>query len=244
MTETMTYERAGRGLRGVLAILLTVGLLAACVDLEPRQSNMSYYVLSDAVTPTDTAAAPDAILPDSLDLVVGIRKVRLATYLNTPSLTTRYGAHQVEFAEFHRWGEDLADAISRSVAQSLDRQNGILRVDQVPWPDRTEHDLLVQMHVLRFEGEAPSDARSEDRDRDAPAVGRARVVVAWELVDPETQTVWVSGRTDHSEPGWTVGDYPALTERLDAALNVVAADLVTQMKSLARNRASGELSAQ
>ncbi|PEN12589.1 hypothetical protein CRI94_13810 [Longibacter salinarum] len=218
--------------RGSLVGVIIAGLLTGCVDLEPRQSNINYYVLSDAMTPADSIQNP-GFVPDSLRLVVGIRKVRLAAYLKTPSITTRYGRHEVQFSEFHRWGEDLADAVSRSVAQSLSRQPGIERVDRVPWPDRTTHDVLVQMQVLRFEGEAPSSSRRPEQEDDGiEAEGSARVAVAWELVDPETQEVWVSGRTDHRESGWPVGNYPALIERLDAALSVVASDLNESMKSL------------
>jgi len=221
-----------------LVLFVGIGLLAtACVNLEPRQSNIRYYLLSDAVTPAESSESARSSEPkgratrDSGNpsrLVVGVRKVRIAAYLNTPSITTRYGEHEVQFAEFHRWGEDLGEAIGRSVAQSLTRHPEIQRVDRVPWPDRTPHDVLVQMRVLRFEGEAPSRPVEVDK-KDPPMQGSARVVVAWELVDPETQEVKVSGKTDHREDGWAVGDYAALIERLDASLDVVARDLATQM---------------
>jgi len=222
----------------VVVLLIGAGLLAtACVNLEPRQSNIRYYLLSDAVTPAESSesvrrsestgrATSGSDRPSRL--VVGVRKVRIAAYLNTPSITTRFGDHEVQFSEFHRWGEDLGEAIGRSVAQSLTRHPEIQRVDRVPWPDRTSHDVLVQMQVLRFEGEAPSRPVEVDK-KDPPMQGNARVVVAWELVDPETQEVRVSGKTDHQEGGWTVGEYAALIERLDASLDVVARDLADQM---------------
>lgn len=214
------------------ALLLGASLLTtACVNLEPRQSNIRYYLLSDAVTPMESpesAASGATSGPNRPRLIVGIRKVRVAAYLNTPSITTRFGDHEVQFSEFHRWGEDLGEAIGRSVAQSLVRQPEIQRVDRVPWPERTSHDVLVQMQVLRFEGEASSRPVDVDRE-DAPMEGSARVVVAWELVDPETQDVKVSGKTDHREGGWPVGEYAALVKRLDASLDVVARDLANQM---------------
>jgi hypothetical protein len=142
------------------------------VNLEPRQSNINYYVLSDAMTPVEAEVDRSAQLPDSLQLVVGLRKIRLAAYLKTPSITTRYGRHEMHFSEFHRWGEDLGDAVSRSIAQSLARRPEIRRVDRVPWPDRTPHDVLVQLRVLRFEGEAPPEARQENRDDDGRCLGQ------------------------------------------------------------------------
>ncbi|HHP7237412.1 PqiC family protein [Longibacter sp.] len=232
--DRMSDMQWHRAVRGTLIAILGLSVLVGCVNLEPRQSNINYYVLSDAMTPVEVEPGADlqAQLPDSLQLVVGIRKIRLAAYLKTPSITTRYGRHAMHFSEFHRWGEDLGDAVSRSIAQSLARRPEIRRVDRVPWPDRTPHDVLVQLRVLRFEGEAPPAARRENRDDDAPIRGSARVAIAWELVDPETEDVWVSGQTDHREDGWPVGEYPALVERLDAALTVVAADLAAQMEAV------------
>lgn len=215
-----------------LVLLAGVSLLTtACVNLEPRQSNIRYYLLSDAVTAAESTGSETGSATSGSNgsrLVVGVRKVRVAAYLNTPTITTRFGDHEVQFAEFHRWGEDLGEAIGRSVAQSLARHPEIQRVDRVPWPDRTPHDVLVQMRVLRFEGEAPSRPVEVDK-KDPPMQGTARVVVAWELVDPETQDVRISGKTDHTEGGWMVGEYAALVERLDASLDIVARDLANQM---------------
>lgn len=222
-----------------IALSLVVLMLTACVDLEPRQSNIRYYVLSDAVSQaSDTSGtAGEAVGPAPPEeaaqggLVVGIRKVRVAAYLNTPSITTRYGEHEVRFGEFHRWGEDLGEAVARTVAQSLSLRPGLQRVDVVPWPDRTQHDLLVQLRVLRFEGEAPPLPPGDD-EPDEPVEGSARMVAVWEIFDPETQDVLVERTTDHREEGWTVGDYAGLVDRLDAALKVLADDLAAQMDAM------------
>ena len=222
-----------------------MGGLTACVNLEPRQSNIRYYVLSDAVSPDGAAAAdedaasqgllaepasPSQRSESAVEPVIGIRKVRLANYLRTPTITTRFGAHEVRFAEFHRWGEDLGEAVGRTVAQSLAQQSGIRRVDRVPWPDGTAHDVIVEMRVLRFEGEAPPLPADPDEEPTGP--GAARVVVAWELVEPGTEDVLVSGRTDHREAEWTIGDFAGLVQRLDASLDVVARDLAAQIRVL------------
>jgi len=244
----------------VILLALAIGGATACVNLEPRQSNIRYYVLSDAASPD--AASPDGaasigndntsqdLLAESpprspgptVEPVIGIRKVRLANYLRTPTITTRFGAHEVRFAEFHRWGEDLGEAIGRTVAQSLAHQSGIRRVDRVPWPDGTSHHVIVEMRVLRFEGEAPPLPPDPDEELTGP--GSARVVVAWELVEPGTEDVLVSGRTDHQEAEWTVGDFAGLVQRLDASLDVVARDLAAQIRvlgpSLAERRGASD----
>ena len=84
--------------------MLGMGLaLAGCVRLlEPRQSDIQYYVLG----------TPDANIEtmqqhDTTHIALGLRRVRIADYLDSPALVTRRGAHAIRFAEFHRWGEDL-----------------------------------------------------------------------------------------------------------------------------------------
>ena len=106
-----TQSAGRRWLVGLL--MLGMGLaLAGCVRLlEPRQSDIQYYVLG----------TPDANIEtmqqhDTTHIALGLRRVRIADYLDSPALVTRRGAHAIRFAEFHRWGEDLARAINRTVA--------------------------------------------------------------------------------------------------------------------------------
>jgi uncharacterized lipoprotein YmbA len=219
----------------ITAVLVLVAA-AGCVDLEPRQSNIRYYVLAGETPRPDLGERPDGgaeageTAANEGDLVVGLRRVRMASYLDTPTIVTRMGPHEVHFGEFHRWGEDLPRAINRAVARHLTTDSAVRRVDVVPWPDRSRHDYVIQIHVLRFEGEAPPDA-DEEADEDVRGLrhvgepGTVRVVAAWEIVDPSTETVVRQGTTDRRTEDWTVGDYGDLVRHLDASLQSLAQDL-------------------
>jgi len=213
----------------IIAVLAVAALAAGCVDLEPRQSNMRYYVLAgENPPPADTATSPE---DEAAGLAIGLRRLRIASYLDTPTIVTRMGPHEVHFAEFHRWGEDLPRAINRSVARHLTMHDGIARVDVVPWPERTEHAYVVQIHVFRFEGEAPPPPPGEEVDPDERGLrrvgepGTVHVVATWEVVDPDTETVVVQGRTEEALEDWTVGDYGTLVQRLDESLRALATDI-------------------
>ena len=70
-------------------------------------------------------------------------------------MVTRRGPTWIQFAEFHRWGEDLNQSIGRTVALALEDQPGIRSAELVPWPKGVTFDHFVQLHVLIFEGVGP-----------------------------------------------------------------------------------------
>ena len=217
----------------IIAVLAVAALAFGCVDLEPRQANIRYYVLAgEDPPPADTAASPE----EDAGLVIGLRRLRIASYLDTPTIVTRMGPHEVHFAEFHRWGEDLPRAINRSVARYLSLNDSVARVDVVPWPDRAEHAYVVQVHVFRFEGEAPPPPPGEEVDPDERGLrrvgepGTVRMVATWEVVDPDTETVVVQGRTEEALDGWRVGDYGGLVQRLDDTLRGLAGDVAAAVQ--------------
>jgi hypothetical protein len=213
----------------IIAVLAVAALATGCVDLEPRQSNIRYYVLGGEDPQGAASAAPEA---DTDAPVVGLRRLRIASYLDTPTIVTRMGPHEVHFAEFHRWGEDLPSAINRSVARHLASHDAVARVDVVPWPDRATHAYVAQVHVLRFEGRAPPPPPGEDIDlnderglRRIGEPGTVRLVATWEITDPATESVVVQGRTEQTLDDWAVGDYGTLVQRLDESLRALAGDI-------------------
>jgi uncharacterized lipoprotein YmbA len=218
-----------------LAFLLTTG----CVNLEPRQTNIRYYVLTGVDRPSGDAPADTARgtspAPDAgAQLALGLRRVRLASYLDTPTIVTRMGPHEVHFGEFHRWGEDLPQAINRTLARYLVARPRVGRVDVVPWPDRTRHGYVIQLHVYRFEGEAPPGPTDDGEEpdfglRQVGEPGTVHVAAAWEVIDPAGETVVHQGRTSRRIDGWTVGDYAGLVRALDTALDGLAADIAAAL---------------
>lgn len=210
---------------GALALGLIGLSVAGCVRLlEPRPSNITYYLL-------DSNLDADTVSVDTTGLEVGIRQPHLASYLDAARIATRQGPNQIRFSESYRWGEDLEQAINRVVALSLEAQPGIQSTEVVPWPKGATFDYIVQLRVLRFEGEGPPPP-GPDADDDAPIPeGHSQMVVRWTILGPDGKTVRAKGLTRHQRDGWPVTDYGALVSRLDASLEVLAKDIGARLKS-------------
>lgn len=212
---------------GVLGVLILV-LLPGCFSLGRTSPTLEQYVIGGGGT--TQLAAPIAALDG---VSVGIRRLDLADYLASPAIVVRRGGHEVLTSDFHRWGEDPADGINRAVARHLTGAASFRAVDVAPWPVRTPHDFLIQLHVTRFEGVVPAEWSMTAGTTTESAIGAAHVRASWEIIRQTDETVLARGDTEHVEEGWTVGDYAALVALLDAGLAVVTRDVAVAMGGLA-----------
>jgi uncharacterized lipoprotein YmbA len=218
-------------LRQVGPWAVALGLLAlsvaGCVRLlEPRASDATYYLL-------DRAQQTGASTLDTARLTVGLREPRLASYLDPTRIVTRRGSHQINFAEFHRWGEDLDRGINRTVAQNLETRSGIRSVEAVPWPEGSTFDYVVELHILRFEGVGPPPDPEADDDAPAPE-GHSQMAVQWAIRHPKADTILARGQTRHRTDDWRVNNYEALVEHLGRGLDVLVDDVGTRLHTLDR----------
>ncbi len=190
--------------------------LAGCVKLARESPRLQLYVLGGAsagALPTAHRSSPST---SRGAFSVGLRRVELASYLSVPAVMMRRGANQLVASEFHRWGGDLDQGINRAVGAYLSGSPRIRSVDVAPWTARARHDLLVQLHVSRFEG-VVADSTASD--------GRVHVMAGWDIIRPFDGAVLVRGNTDDRGGVFRVGDYASLVTGLDAALSRAARDI-------------------
>jgi uncharacterized protein len=206
--------------RGVRLILLAslIGL-TGCFSLGRTEPPQRHYVLGGDLL-QENGAPPG----DPAGLTVGVRRLRLAPYLEAAFLVVREGANEITYAEFHRWGEPLSVGINRAVAGYLAARAPVRGVVVAPWPAREQHDYLIQLHVERFEGVVPEGP--------AAVEGEVHLLASWEIIRHRDGAVLARGTTEHRESGWRVGDYAGLVSRLDAGLNVLSDDLASRLASL------------
>lgn len=212
------------------ASLLGLSMTGCVRLLEPRTSDATYYLLGERAAPSQ-AASSGASSADTAGLRVGLRTPRLASYLDATRIVTRRGAHQVQFSEFHRWGEELDRGIGRTVATRLAAQPEVQTVEVVPWSPGASFDYVVELHVLRFEGVGPPPDPEADEDAPPPN-GHAQVVVEWTVLRPGTDAVLARQTTRHRAATWPVGNYPALVARLGAGLDTLVKALAAQLSRL------------
>lgn len=209
-----------------LVSLVVLPMLAGCVNLKPKENTTRFYVLGGTTTQATPRQAPE--LPK---LRIGLRRLRLAEYLDSPFIVFRYGTNEVRFSEQHRWGEDLRHSINRTVAQSLASRSTIQQVDVVPWASNSEHDFIIQLQVLRFEGVADKFPRIQIPERE----GRLDVhlLAKWLILDPQTNEVLREGITDVLLEGKITDDvYSGAVSGLNKALDRLSEDLQKELLTL------------
>lgn len=203
-----------------MSLLVLLGL-AGCFSLGRNTPEQQYYVLG-----AGSGNGGAAVAPDSAAATLGVRRLDLAPYLAVPFVAVRRGANRMTFSEFHRWGEDLSDGINRALAGYLGRHVPARTVEVAPWPLRARHDLLIQVHVLRFEGVAAEEPSSVE--------GEAHMLAAWEIIRPADGIVLARGTTERRTAGWTVGDHAGLVALLDTGLSDLADDVAGALEKLER----------
>jgi uncharacterized lipoprotein YmbA len=201
-------------------ICLSTTVLTGCFKLNRGEPPQQHYVLGGSV-PSEMAGASLAVP----GFAIGVRRLQLASYLESPLIVVRRGSNQVEFSEFHRWGEPLGAGVNRSVAALLAAQQPVQRADVAPWPARAQYDYLVQLYLERFEGVASEDATATH--------GEAHLRASWEIIRQQDGVVLTRGSTDHRGPNWRIGDHDSLVTLLNGGLEVLARDIMTRLLSLA-----------
>ncbi|MBR9988722.1 MAG: membrane integrity-associated transporter subunit PqiC [Gemmatimonadetes bacterium] len=200
----------------MLSIIPVVLATGACFSLGRDTPPLEQYVLGG--TP---AASAGVLSPDPNGLTVGLRRLDLTPYLATPDIVVRRGASRLVVSDYHRWGGDPVEGINRAFAGYLIAAGPVRAVDVAPWPVRSQHDMVLQLHISRFEGAAPDD--------ETAVQGDAHILASWELHRPRNGALLARGVTDYRAGGWRVGDYPALVALLDGALEHMAGDIVACM---------------
>lgn len=204
-----------------LIVVVILSTLAGCFSLGRDTPPLEQYVLGRIPTTVDTSAARPGV-------TLGVRRLDLAAYLATPAIVVRRGSHRVVHSEFHRWSHDPGEGINRAVASYVAAAAGVRAVNVAPWPLRTPHDFLIQLHISRFEGVAPEAPTATE--------GEAHVAADWEIIGPLDGAVLARGVTDYRQRGWRVGDYAGLVSLLDTGLHTLAHDLVACIESLGSGR--------
>lgn len=199
-------------------VLIPVAIsLSGCFKLARTSPPVERYVVGGAaplVTP--------ALSNDSTDLSLGLRRLDLSPYLATLAIVVRRENNQIVTTGFHRWAESPSTGLNRAVSGYLKSAEGIRSVDVAPWPIRSEHDFLIQIHITRFEGVTLG--------RVGP--GEAHVLASWEIIRPDDGAILARGVTEYRSRDWVTDDYAGLVSRLDNGLLRLSRDVLSCVRLL------------
>ncbi|MQA91522.1 MAG: hypothetical protein GEU90_15070 [Gemmatimonas sp.] len=216
-----TDMRNGMKVERTAAVVGALALLAIGGCSLGRGAAAPQHFLLGGETAGEGASAPR---PELDGMSVGVRRLQLTSYLDTPFIVVRRGGEEMTLSEFNRWGEPLDAGINRAVAGYLTAAAPFEAVDAAPWPARTEHDYLIELNVLRFEGVAPADPLA--------TAGEVHILTQWQVLRPADAVVVTRGTSDFRQAGWVVGDHAALVALLNSGLRALSADLLTSLATL------------
>ena len=122
---------------------LVVLTASACAS----SPNSHFYMLAPM---QEAAVSAPAAADNRVSICVG--PVLVPGYLDRMPMCVRDSAHEVTYAEFHRWAESLEHGISRVLVENLSQLLGTARIDVFPWKTPAPADYQVRVMLIRFDG--------------------------------------------------------------------------------------------
>lgn len=141
----MTIRRV---LAGQMMVLTVVGLVlgaGGCALLIDRPNPPRYYLL------TTTAEARVSSRPD---LIVGLGPVRIASYLERPSLMTRLDRNRVQPSNVDLWAAPLPQSVTSVLVENLQTLLGPRQIIVYPWYRTAKVGCHVRVDLRRLERRA------------------------------------------------------------------------------------------
>jgi uncharacterized lipoprotein YmbA len=120
--------------------------LGSCILPEPNHIEPDFYLLHLPRYDTN-----QSIQQGASSLSFYIREVELPQYLKSNRLTQKSSMEVVKFRDYKRWGEPLADGISRVLGGSLSHRLGTLEYSSFPNRRRNNCQFEISLSVLAFE---------------------------------------------------------------------------------------------
>jgi uncharacterized protein len=174
--------------------------LSACSFLpKPGPDPTRHYVLTGPAPAALDAAAKQGVLK------VGLRSVQIAPYLDAKSMIVRRGNNEIDYRDYARWAEPLANGINRMLVARLHVSDRVERVFPQPYPFDVARDVDVSVSVLRCEGRVLPDGQAV-----------ASFMCAVEIVRVGDKPGAIGGEVllrevfEAPETPWLEGDYAAL----------------------------------
>jgi uncharacterized protein len=199
MPSASAVARLPLPLRLASAVVLALFLSGCSFLPKPAPDPTRHYVLTGPAPAAINAAEKQGVLK------VGLRSVQIAPYLDAKSMIVRRGDNEIDYRDYARWAEPLANGINRMLVARLHVSDRVGRVFPQPYPFDITRDVDVSVSVLRCEGRVLPDGRSVAsfmcaleivRVGDKPGATGGEVILRKVFEAPETE--------------WREGDYAAL----------------------------------
>lgn len=189
-----------------------VALAGCSIIPEPQTDPTHYFVLTGAGLDAGDLHAHEG------QLVLGLKTVQLAPYLDKSCVVVRRGENQLVYNDYMRWAEPLADGITRVLRDRLLASPKVERVFAHPFPFNQRRDYDVAINVVRCEG-VQEGGRS-----------LARFAVMLEITTPGDNSTVVTRKVFAApDRTWDGHDYAALVQMLSDDVNALSGEVVASL---------------
>jgi hypothetical protein len=210
--NTTASRQTGRLRLGLLIFFACLSQTGCSLLPEPKADPTRYYVLTGPVS-------ADPAHPGQGALVLGLRSVQIAPYLNGKAMIVRNAPNEIAYQDFARWAEPLDVGVGRLMAERLAVSEKVKRVYPQPFPFDVERDYDLRIEVLRCEGARKTDGTTVASFACMVEVTQAKpggsVVLRKVFSAPETP--------------WNGQDFSALARQLSGALDTLIADVISAL---------------
>ncbi len=177
-------------------------LLSACLLPRPVEDRTRYYLLEASGVNEFAGTEARYLDPDEAGLAIGLRRIRVADYINVPSIVVRNTDGQLRYTHYQRWAEGLDRGTARLLREVLRRDTAITSVYFFPEAGREFVDFELEVQLLACDA-------IEREDGSGGYFFRAY----WSIFEPESGGVIATG--DFVRRGdWQPGDYPAFARAI------------------------------
>ena len=146
---------------GLVIMLLS---FSGCANTQP-----THFYLLRAMETNDSFAMEVA---KNSALSLGVGPISLPKYLDRPHIVTRISAHEINLAEFHKWGAPLKDNLSNVLLENLSRLLSTNQIVKYPWNRSHLPDYQLSLEVTQFDGAKNQEATLRVRWRLAADDGK------------------------------------------------------------------------
>ncbi len=134
-------------------IIRSFGLCVACVGvlnvLGCGTSQPAHFYLLRAMSPDSDAGLSET---KASSLSLGLGPISLPKYLDRPQIVTRISSHEIDLAEFHKWGAPLKDNLVSVLHENLSKLLSTNRIVEYPWNRSHLPDYQLSLEVMQFDG--------------------------------------------------------------------------------------------
>lgn len=204
-------------LRRWIWLALVGVVMSGCTILGPVKDTTRYYLVD---TPDYEPVFTEAVENPKM---LGLGRVRVARYLESPGITVRERLHSVNYASRNRWAEPLDVSVIRVLTENLETESVIKRVLNSALQRTVLPDYDLEVLVSRAEGM-----------REVEGGSRAVFRATWVLRSGSEAKLVASGAVREDDLPWDGEDFDQLAASISAGVEELT-------RQIARAVAEGEV---